>query len=926
MGGCRKSTTPGALFLSIALSSTGAGFEAVQPCTSAGFTFNLAFLGFAGSTEADDLTADFGIVTDLVVSFMLSCFGGVGHAAGSAVSGPITTNTRAQTASGRFMIHLYNLYTSFVPPSVSMVLVLSGKIEMIVIELRYHMSRFAVTQDPFVNHARRQDPTPMDWSWPQYGDWPAKWIDHPDRPIDRPSVALFQLDFEVDSEMLLRLHVSADNRYMLAIDGQRIGLGPERGDALNWYYESHEVRLAVGKHRICALSWWLGDLAPWAQCSLRPGFLLAAEGQLGDSVSTGIADWKVRILDGLDMVPAGPTICTGARFRIDANRFPTNWMSGLRDNLVSAVSVCAAMCAEWKNEIQPGWLLLPAMLPAMLSKHISLGKVRMLAHTASAYPVDTANNNHVMIGHWQALSDGSGSITLPANTKQTVLFDLDDYACFYAQLCIDGGKDAQITIKTAEALFNKAEGGVKENRDKIEGMYFTGEGDIYIGNGQNIFMHPLWWQAGRYIELTVSTKDEPLTIVSLSLEETRYPIEQESTLQSGLEQIQAAVPIMVRAEQMCMHETYMDCPYYEQYMYVGDTRLEALVTHVLTHDDRLPKKALVTFDQSRRNIGLTQSRYPSRITQVIPPFSLWWVCMAHDYLMWRNDPVFVRSLLPGARAIMEYFRGLLREDGLIDAPRGWNFVDWVDQPLWITGVPFTGDFGTVAPINLQMVLALQAKAEIERAVGDELLAERDESSAKTLLDAIFAAYWSEERQMIADDLQHKYFSEHSQCLAILSGLLDEEMEAKLAHALLNEPVLARTTIYYTHYLFETYRKIGATDAFIKRLDIWNTLKANGFRTTFETPEPSRSDCHAWGAHPLYHIAATIAGIRPAAPGFQKVLVQPLPGAWGDIDVRIPHPNGWISVQGTLIVLPEGVTGEYVNGYRRLPLNSGMNRV
>ncbi len=788
------------------------------------------------------------------------------------------------------------------------------------------MSRIQVTNDPFVNHARRQDPTPMDWGWPSYGDWPAQWIDHPTRSQIEPSASLFQLDFDLPSAQTLRLHVTADHRYMLAIDGERIGMGPERGDALNWYYESHEIELSAGKHRICALTWWLNNLAPWAQCSIRPGFLLAAEGALGEVISTGKADWKVTILDGIDWIPTGPTIVTGCRFQIDARKFPANWMKGVSENLESAVTICPGMCAEWKNEIQPYWLLRPAMLPAMLSQNMAPGKVRMATANSSAYPVNTSKNDDALVKSWQSLSDGTGKLTIPANTTQTVLFDLDNYACFYAQLTISGGSGAAVNIKTAEALFNKPKGGVKENRDKIEGMYFLGEGDTYIGNGQNVTLHPLWWQAGRYVEVTVTTQQEPLCIEKLVLDETRYPIEPEGNLETGMPGLQAAVPLMVRAEQMCMHETYMDCPYYEQYMYVGDTRLEALVTHVLSHDDRLPRKALVTFDQSRRNNGLTQSRYPSRITQIIPPFSLWWVCMAHDFMMWRNDPEFVRGLLPGARAIMEYFRGLLRVDGLIDAPRGWNFVDWVDQPLWITGVPFTGDFGTVAPINLQMVLALQTKAEIERNVGDMLLAERDENAAKQLMEAIFKAYWSEERQMLSDDLQHQYYSEHSQCLAILSGLLDEQIEAKLAHALLNEPVLARTTIYYSHYLFETYHKIGARDAFIKRLDLWNTLKANGFRTTFETPEPSRSDCHAWGAHPLYHIAATIAGIRPAAPGFQKVLIQPLSGVSSDIDVRIPHPNGWISVNNTLIELPEGVTGEYISGKRRIALKSGMNRV
>ena len=43
----------------------------------------------------------------------------------------------------------------------------------------------------------------------------------------------------------------------------------------------------------------------------------------------------------------------------------------------------------------------------------------------------------------------------------------------------------------------------------------------------------------------------------------------------------------------------MDTPYWEQLQYVGDTRIQALISYAVTGDDRLPLQALRAFDQSR---------------------------------------------------------------------------------------------------------------------------------------------------------------------------------------------------------------------------------------------------------------------------------------------------------------------------------------
>jgi hypothetical protein len=80
----------------------------------------------------------------------------------------------------------------------------------------------------------------------------------------------------------------------------------------------------------------------------------------------------------------------------------------------------------------------------------------------------------------------------------------------------------------------------------------------------------------------------------------------------------------------------------------------------------------------------------------------------------------------------------------------------------------------------------------------------------------------------------------------------------------------------------------------------------------------RSDCHPWGAHPLYHIVATLAGLRPAARGFSAVELAPLVNIpLRRLALTVPHPRGELVLdlhrpacdaawQGTLR-LPAGIT-------------------
>ncbi len=770
--------------------------------------------------------------------------------------------------------------------------------------------------------------------WIQRGIWPCAWVRCPDAGHP-PFVTAYRRRFTIDHEAIVRVHVSADERYELFLDGQRIGRGSERGDTNNWFYETYDLHLQPGEHVIVARVWSLGKMAPYAQMTVYPGFIFSPEGEeFIQLLGTGVAPWEAKMLDGYEFVDPSPAWGTGANLVIDGSRFPWGFERGEGDGWRPVEALDAGANGFIRNEFPPIHLMKPATLPPMLEAERRVGTVRFAADVPSAdtrtVPVRAEDHLADEAGAWGRLLQGE-PLTVPAHTRRRVIIDLEDYYCAYPEVITSGGRGASICILWAESLFHEPKARTKGNRDEIEGKYFFGVGDTFKPDGgEHRRFDTLWWQAGRYIEMLVQTDDEPLTIEDLRLRETRYPLEMESAFEASDPRLAEVIPIAFRALQMCSHETYMDCPYYEQLMYVGDTRLEALTTYVTTRDDRLPRKALRMFDVSRRPSGLTQSRYPSRVTQVIPPFSLWWVAMVYDYALWRGDRAFIEGLMPGVRSVIDSFLSFRNDDGLVQAPNGWNYMDWV--PAWRWGIPPDGEFGVSGVINWQLVWVLTMAAELEGWAGEPELGARARRLAHELAQRAVAAFWDEDRGLLADDLARRHFSEHTQCLAVLSGRLDAETRERVAHGLLHDPGLDRTTIYFTHYLFETYRLLGRIDALLDRLGLWLELKRLGFKTTVEHPEPSRSDCHAWGAHPIYHYFASILGIRPAEMGFRTVRIEPQLGPLTWARGTLVHPQGEIeadlriedgALKGT-IRLPEGVNGVLAWDGRERALSEGRN--
>ncbi len=746
----------------------------------------------------------------------------------------------------------------------------------------------------------------------------------------RPVFLRFRKTFVVaDATKPLRLHVSADERFELQCDGTRVARGPDRSDVSHWSFATYDLTLPAGKHVLEAVVCWLGPYAPWAQISWRGGFILKAEGPYDAALTTGRADWEVAELPGAVLTP--PTVgpfATGAQF--DIQGCGPSWQSG---DFVKALVIREPVRANVYGLSVPGWRLYPSTLPEALSRTLAPG--RIVAVAPSAEPGLAFAAQHAAAparAAWQALLSDGRPLTLPPHTNVTALWDLGDYYCAYPQLTLTGGKGARLVWSWAEALVDSQKR--KGVRDDFAGKTLPGVDDTFRPDGRDgAQFAPFWWRCGRWCALRVTTGDQPLTLRAVAIEETRYPLHAEDAFACDDPRVAGIRQLALRGLQMCMHETYVDCPYYEQQQYPGDTRVQMLVNHVLSADPRLTLRAIDLFDFSRRDSGLIGMNYPTWGTQDSVTYSLIWPLMLRDALLWRRcDPAWLKAKSLGLRTLLSGVACYENADGLLTDLPGWSFMDWV--PSWKTGNAPDGS-GLSAPNNLFYLHALLAAAEVEDALNEPLLAQRCRAQAARVGAALQKTFWNEARGLLADDASQTRFSEHSQCLALLADALPPDRARRAYEGLVAAPDLARCTVYFSHYLFETYFKFGRADLFLSRLDLWHDYVKLGLRTPMEAPGEARSDCHAWGSHPITFLHTGLAGVRPAAPGFGRVRVAPCPGPLKRLASKTPHPAGPITtelsfdaqggVAGT-VTLPPGLSGEFVWKGASTPLRPGVQSV
>lgn len=729
--------------------------------------------------------------------------------------------------------------------------------------------------------------------------WRARWIWDKGVPRDVPAkheMVYFRRTFEAAAGAKVVIHVSADSRYQLYLNGERVSVGPCKGDAWRKFYETVDLTtlLRPGRNVLAARVLHFAPAEPPVMPNLGVasvcrtaigGFLLQGEVEGGEALDTD-EKWRVLRDESIAWHSLKVPQFTGETERVVGRHAPQGWSALTYDDShwASAVPFWNAMDPSrvLNMEFFGPWSLTPRAIPPMFERPFDLTTEAMV---------------------------------IPANTEWTMDLNAGELTTAYVSLETSGGVGAAIRLTYAEAYGEGGEdsGWVKKGvRDDpaaggIHGLY-----DEYLPGGGHENWESFWFRTFRFIRVKVTTGDSPLTLGKIRAVETGYLLEVKSTFTSSEPRTAKLWDISIRTVRRCMHETYEDCPYYEQLQYTLDTRLEALYSCYLSADDRLMRKAIEDYHCSLHPSGLVQGRAPGVWPQIIPGFALYWVLMLHDHWRLFGDAALPRRYRSTMDAILDWFDRQLTTDNIVGPFFYWPYFDWVKG--WEHGCPPGAPEKPATVFSLLYALALNRAAELAAPAGYPHREAEYRARAAAVNAGVNAVCWDEAAGLYRHGPDTSGFGQHAQVFAILSGAAPRERRAALATACLDDGTLDPMNWAMQFFLFRALRQAGQYRRAFELYKGWNGLVDLNVTTWPEDPVHGRSDCHAWGSVPIYEFMSEVLGVQPARPGFAAIRVAPQPGPleWAEGDVitaRGPVHVNWRLADGPFsieVTAPPGV--------------------
>lgn len=721
-----------------------------------------------------------------------------------------------------------------------------------------------------------------------------------------PILMLFRKTIKIsENPQKAVIRISADSRYKLYVNKKLVEVGPSKGDRQVWFFDEVDILPYISKgENVLAvqvlrypLEHLKGNYGVFR--TEYPGLFI--EGSVQDESGNiyclnADESWKGKKDDGFHIISESDIF---APLQIYEERkgdeLLKGWMeTGYDDTWWKP----AVSYPDMNKAVSPGNLQ-PRTIPYMYREKRKFKEVMVLRQST------------VKQKEWEELLWNGKVLIIPAHTKEIVEISAGEEKTGYLNLAMQCGKKSEIKLLQSEAYVQdeiRSNLPVKEHREDWKNGHLEGFIDKYEVSGfgtEEIFeeYEPFWFRTFRFIRLEIETKEEPLIINKFDYTETAYPLEVKTKVVTSDKKLHHIWEMSERTLRLCMHETYEDCPFYEQLQYAMDSRSQILYTYAVSADDRLARKCMDDFRRSQRYDGLLNCSYPCYGPNVIPGFSIYYIMMLYDHMMYFGDKELLEDHMPVVEGILNYYHRNLEVDGYVKKIGGlngearyWSFIDWTPEWDETTGVPTAILEGAITMESLLYIMGLQHAAKISEYLGLQDQADRYLTRVKAVQRAV-RKHCVGKDGMLQDGPGVEQYSQHVQVFAILTDTVEAEQgKENLRKTIINKEQYVQCSVAMAFYLFRALEKTGLYELTGECWKIWIRMLEKGATTCVENEVGERSECHAWGSLILYELPSIVLGVQPAKPGYEAVRISPVAGYLKSAEGSVITPKGIINVR------------------------------
>ena len=445
-------------------------------------------------------------------------------------------------------------------------------------------------------------------------------------------------------------------------------------------------------------------------------------------------------------------------------------------------------------------------------------------------------------------------------------------------------------------------------------------------------------RACRFLKIAVESEGASLRLKNVAFRLSMLQAPERGWFSSSEELLNRAWEVGKYTLAVNKHQEYESCPRNEMKFFSGDGIIAALVDYYAYGDGSLVESCLAQVDIAD-NVGLRSNVF--ECGSGLYDYPALRILMAYNHYRYTGDKDCIRRYYPEFVSALQWMIQKTNRYGLI-----YQFPIYAG-PFYADSncVEFSQSrdrLGEKGYLNGLLYQCLVSMSELAEFMNDSRGAEWAEM-AKQVRQAINDRLWSEEEGAYLDTFATHYIPQDANAMALLFGIADKDraktvmatLEAKnwssCGSLLVSKPFhkpdfYQMPDISPVACMYEAEGRFLQGDAeggleLIRRC--WGTMVKKGAGTFWEyapndTEERWDIPSHGWSSGCTYLLSAYVLGIRPAAPGYARVLFAPagvldrfagvVPTVKGLIAVRCSTQNG---KQHYTLALPEGAELETV---------------